>query len=178
VTITHSHRRAGLAALLATGVLLLGACGGDDDDANDDATEEADGESTGQEAEDTSTPTPSVDPDAPAADSDFCQGAMAAITASVNPNGGEEGDASLEAAENLEAPEEIAEAWTNVLSTSREMADLDYTDPEASAQAQAAYEEIADDQAQIITYLQEDCGIDLGAGPTDGTVPTPPTTGA
>lgn len=177
MTITHSHRRAGLAALLATGVLLLGACGGDDDDAGDDATEEeAGGESSANETGDTSIPAPAVDPDAPAADSDFCQGAMAAITASVNPNGGEEGDASLEAAENLEAPDEIAEAWTNVLSTSREMADLDYTDPEASAQAQAAYEEIADDQAQIITYLQEDCGIDLGTGPTDGSAP--PTTGA
>ncbi len=178
MTITHSHRRAGLAALLATGVLLLGACGGDDDDAGDDSTEEEAGESSANETGDTSIPAPSVDPDAPAADSDFCQGAMAAITASVNPNGGEEGDASLEAAENLDAPEEIAEAWTNVLSTSQEMADLDYTDPEASAQAQAAYEEIADDQAQIITYLQEDCGIDLGAGPTDGTAPAPPTTGA
>lgn len=178
MTITHSHRRAGLAALLATGVLLLGACGGDDDDAgDDDATEEeAGGESSANETGDTSIPPPSVDPDAPAADSDFCQGAMSAITASVNPNGGEEGDASLEAAEQLDAPEEIAEAWTNVLSTSREMADLDYTDPEASAQAQAAYEGIADDQAQIITYLQEDCGIDLGAGPTDGSAP--PTTGA
>lgn len=175
MTITHSHRRAGLAALLATGVLLLGACGGDDDDASDDSTEEAGGDASANETGDTSTPAPSVDPDAPAADSEFCQGAVAAITASTNPNASED-DASLEAAQQLEAPDEIAEAWTNVLSTSQEMADLDYTDPEASAQAQAAYEEIADDQAQIITYLQEDCGIDLGAGPTDGSAP--PTTGA
>lgn len=178
MTITHSHRRAGFAALLATGVLLLGACGGDDDDASDDTSEEAtDDAGAAEDTGDTTTPTPSVDPDAPAADSDFCQGAMAAITASVNPTGDQD-DASLETAQSLEAPEEIAEAWSNVLATSQEMADLDYTDPEASAQAQAAYEAIADDQAQVITYLQEDCGIDLGAGTTDGSVPTPPTTGA
>jgi len=177
VTITHSHRRAGLAALLATGVLLLGACGGDDDDAADDSEETTDDAGAAEDTGDSTSPTPSVDPDAPAADSDFCQGAMAAITASVNPNGDQD-DASLETAQNLDAPEEIADAWNNVLSTSQEMADLDYTDPEASAQAQAAYEEIADDQAQVITYLQQDCGIDLGAGPTDGSVPSPPTTGA
>lgn len=177
MTITHSHRRAGLAALLATGVLLLGACGGDDDDASDDASEETDDAGTAEESADSTSPAPNVDPNAPAADSDFCQGAMSAITASVNPNGDQD-DASLESAQALDAPEEIAEAWNNVLATSEEMSGLDYTDPEASAQAQAAYEEIADDQAQVITYLQEDCGIDLGAGPTDGSVPTPPTTGA
>ncbi|HEY8545352.1 MAG TPA: hypothetical protein VIL36_09910 [Acidimicrobiales bacterium] len=181
MTITHSHRRAGL-ALLATGVLLMGACGGgdDDEDAREDQTEETDeetgGESSANETDVTSTPLPSVNPDAPAADSEFCQGAMAAISASVS-QGADGDDGSLDAAEQLEAPDEIAEAWHNVLSTSREMADLDYTDPEASTRAQQAYEEIADDQALIISYLQEDCGIDLGAG-TDGSVPTPPSTGA
>ena len=181
MTIKHSHRRAGLAALLTTGVLLLGACGGgdDDDEATDDqTTEDGAGDDAAADNADPSVPTPSIDPDAPDADSNFCQGAMAAITASVNPNA-EEGDASLEAAEALDAPEEIAEAWNNVLSTSRDMADIDYTDPEASAEAQQAYEQIADDQAAVITYLQEGCGIDLGAGSSGSTtVPVPPTTGA
>jgi hypothetical protein len=175
VTITHTTWRAGLAALLATGVLVLGACGGGDDDAKDDETEEeasGDDASTA-ESDGQTSPTPSVNPEAPAADSDFCQGALQAMTAQVDPND-PSGDASLEAALALDAPDEIAEAWENVMTVARDMTEIDYNDPEAAAQAQAAYQEIADDQTKVMEYIQTDCGI---GAPPPSSVPSAPTTG-
>lgn len=191
MTITPTNWRAGFAALLASGVLLLGACSdGDDETSTDDESSEEDqsaqnegGEGEGGEGEgETEGQAPEIDPDAPEADSEFCQGAMAAITMDVNPSTDpEDGDASLSAAEELEAPEEIAESWDMVLATSRQMAELDYQDPSAQEQAMAAYEEIAPHQARIIEYLQDSCGIDLGAGsetPPTGPASPDPTAGA
>jgi hypothetical protein len=178
VTITTTNWRASLAALLATGMLLLGACGGDDDDASDESTDQSDEDAanTDDSTDASDAPTPSIDSDAPAADSDFCQGAMAAITASADPEN-PESDAGLAAAEALEAPDEIADAWANVLSTSRELQEIDYSDPEAQQRAMDAYNAIAADQAAVISYLQNDCGINVGGDSTATTDPTATTGG-
>jgi len=177
VTITTTNWRAGLAALLATGVLLLGACSDGDDDATDDegTEDQADdnaaadsGDSTDDGADSGEIPTPSVDPDAPAADSDFCQGAIAAMTASANPATADD-DGGYAAAEALEAPDEIAEAWSNILAVLRGLRDLDTSDPAAAQQATEAFNEIQDDQAAVMEYLQNDCGISGGSESPDPT---------
>jgi len=152
VTITTTNWRAGFAALLATGVLLLGACSDGDDDAADDETSD---EAQDQSAPDDSTATdePVLNPDAPAADSDFCKGAIDAISMEVDPEDTAD-DASLSAAEDLEAPEEIRDEWNKVLETSRSMATIDYTDPAAAEQASAAYEEIAGAEVDAAVRLR------------------------
>jgi hypothetical protein len=168
VTITTTNWRASLAALLATGVLLLGACSDGDEDADEAETsdeDQSDAADTGDEVDEVDeVDEPTIDPDAPEADSEFCEGAIAAISMEVDPEAAAD-DASLAAAEDLDPPDAIAEEWARVLATSRAMAEIDYTDPAAQEQASAAYEEIADDQAKVISYLQSDCGIDLGTAP-------------
>lgn len=175
MTTTTTSWRAMLAAMVATGALLLSACGdGDDkadkDDKNDkkDESSESDQSATGDEG-------PILDPNAPEADSDFCKGAVALMSMTTDPEG--EDDASLDAAEALDPPDAIAEDWDKLMATTRQMQDIDYNDPEASEQAMAAYQDIADEQTKVMTYLQDQCGINVGMPGDSADSEAPPTTG-
>lgn len=166
MTITTTNWRAGFAALLATGVLLLGACSdGDDDAADDETTDEAEDQSA---AEGETPDEPSLDPDAPAADSEFCTGFLEATAAAGSPDGSAD-DGGLAAAEALDPPDEIAEEWDRLIATSREMAELDPEDPASVERATAAAEDLAGDQSTIMEYLQTQCGMDPSAGGPDPT---------
>lgn len=159
--------RTTIAALLATGVLLLGACSdGDDDAKKDDKSSETDDQNAADAGDDSAADDgPIIDPDAPEADSEFCKGAIDVVSMDVSADAAGTKDA-LEAADALEAPDEIAAEWDKVIATALAMQDVDPNDPEASQQAMAAYTDIEDENAKIVSYLQEQCGINTGATDT------------
>ena len=166
MTTSTMNWRATIAALLATGVLLLGACSDGDDDAkkDDDKSSETDDQNAA-DAGDNGDDGPIIDPDAPEADSEFCKGAIDVVSMDVSADAAGTKDA-LEAADALEAPDEIAAEWDKVIATALAMQDVDPNDPEAAQQAMAAYTDIEDENAKIVSYLQEQCGINTGAPDT------------
>jgi hypothetical protein len=147
-----------VAALLATGLFVLGACGGDDDDSKGKKN------SGDQTAESTATTIPPFDKNAPAADSKFCKDAIALIQKSVNPNEASSNEQQLEDALKLDPPAEIADAWRNVLTTEQEIEKLDPKDPKASEKAATAANKVQADQGKIVTYLTTKCGINMTSG--------------
>ena len=172
--------RATIAALLATGVLLLGACSDGDDDAkkDDDKSSESDDQNAADAGDngDAANDGPIIDPDAPEADSEFCKGAIEVVSMDVSADAAGTTDA-LEAAGALDPPDEIAAEWDKVISTALALQDVDPNDPAASQQAMEAYTDIEDENAKIVSYLQEQCGIDTGT-PDPSTDTGSVTTGA
>lgn len=177
MTTPTTNWRTAIAALLATGVLLLGACSdGDEGSKKDkDDSSESDDQNAADDG-DSADEGPAIDPDAPEADSEFCKDAVGVVSMDVSADA-EGTKEALEAAGALEPPEEIAAAWEHVIATALEMQDLDPTDPEASQRATEAYTEIQEDNAKVVTYLQEKCGIGVGA-PETSTDSGSATTGA
>lgn len=176
MTTTTTSWRATLAALIATGALLLGACGdGDSDKADKDKDTDKD-ESAQDDQAAAADDGPILDPDAPEADSQFCKDAVELMTMSSEAESGEE-DPSLAAAEALEPPDEIAADWDKLMATTRQMQEVDSNDPAASEQAAAAYQDIADEQLKVMTYLQDQCGINVGMPGSDTGSEAPPSGG-
>jgi hypothetical protein len=69
----------------------------------------------------------------------------------------------LDGLESLDPPEEIADAYQKVIDVSRQTSELDVEDPEAVEEMQQLSEEAADAEAEVTTFLREECEIDLGA---------------
>jgi hypothetical protein len=150
-------RRSTLGGALLAAVLLLGACSdGDSDDAKDAEGNQDDTAET--ETTDTSVDEPSINPDAPEADSQFCKDATELVT------GGDATDEeAMSFAESLEPPEEIAQEWTAMIAGARAVTEAEASgDPEAAAKATEAYAAMNDDVTKVLQYLQEQCGIDAG----------------
>ncbi|HEX5947283.1 MAG TPA: hypothetical protein VFY82_13440 [Acidimicrobiales bacterium] len=70
----------------------------------------------------------------------------------------------IEALEALDPPDEIAEDYDVMLEASRNTADVDQSDPEAMADAQAEIEAAGEAQARVFAYLDEECGVTPGGG--------------
>lgn len=153
-------KRTTLGGAVLAAVLLFGACSdGDPKDAADekdstDTTEDTDATETSEGGDQ-----PSINPDAPEAGSAFCEGAAELVMSEAS-------DAEAMAfAESLDPPDEIAEEWTAMISAAKAVNEADASgDPEAAAQATEAYNAITEDITKVITYFQEQCGIDAGAG--------------
>lgn len=72
----------------------------------------------------------------------------------------------LDGLEGLDPPAEIADAYQKVIDASRQSNDLDPEDPEALEEMQQLSEDAAEAEAEVTTFLADECGIDLGA-PTE-----------
>jgi len=176
---TATTWRRTLAALLAAGLLFVGACGGDDDDdakGKDKSSEDKDeDQSATDDNGDNGDSGPNVNPDAPDADTPFCKDAIQMIQRSYDPNAEVSSSDELDAALKLDPPDEIAESWTKYLNAAKEIEKIDLADPEASSKASATYERVQGDLAKIIDYLKNSCGIDpdpTDTGASDGSTVT------
>jgi hypothetical protein len=152
-----------IAGLLAAGLLVLGACGGDDDDkAKDDKAKDSKDQAATEATDNkdnTATSGPQVDKNAPAAGTKFCKDAIAMIARSMNPNDRSTNEEQLAAAAKLDPPDEISDAWGHLISTQREISKLDPKDPTAAQKASEAAQKVAADQVAIQEYLGKKCGI-------------------
>jgi hypothetical protein len=175
MTNTTTWRRA-LAALLAAGLLAVGACGGDDDDAKTkDKSSEDKGDDKTATDDNSDDVVPDLNPDAPEADSKFCKDAITMIQASYDPNYEASSDSELAAALKLDPPDEIADSWTTYLTAARDIEKIDINDPEAAAKASETYERVQGDLTKILDYLEHKCGIDPNpgdSGASDGSTVT------
>jgi hypothetical protein len=73
----------------------------------------------------------------------------------------------LDELESLDPPDEIADAYQKVIDVSRQSSEVDIEDPEAVEEVQQLGEEAADAEEDVAAFLQDECGIDLGA-PSEG----------
>jgi hypothetical protein len=154
-------KRTTLGGAVLAAVLLFGACSdGDPKDAADDkdSTDTTDDTESTDTSED-GTDQPSINPDAPEAGSQFCEDAAELVMSQAS-------DAEAMAfAESLDPPDDIAEEWTAMISAAKAVNEADASgDPEAAAKATEAYNAITEDITKVITYFQEQCGIDAGTG--------------
>jgi hypothetical protein len=79
--------------------------------------------------------------------------------------------AVVDALDELDPPEEIADDYTTVIDAGRRLADLDPDDPAAVEEAQQLSEEAAAAQGRVSDFLSTECGIDLsssGSADTSG----------
>ena len=72
----------------------------------------------------------------------------------------------LDGLESLDPPEEIADAYEKVIDVSRQTSELDVEDPAAVEEMQQLSEEAAEAEAEVTTFLTDECEIDLG-GPAE-----------
>ena len=79
--------------------------------------------------------------------------------------------AVVDALDELDPPDEIADDYATVIDAGRRLADLDPNDPAAVEEAQQLSEEAAAAQERVSELLETECGIDLtssGDGETSG----------
>jgi hypothetical protein len=79
--------------------------------------------------------------------------------------------AVVDALDELDPPDEIADDYATVIDTGRRLADLDPNDPAAVEEAQQLSEEAVAAQGRVSEFLGSECGIDLtssGSGETSG----------
>jgi hypothetical protein len=79
--------------------------------------------------------------------------------------------AVVDALDELDPPDEIADDYTTVIDVGRRLADLDPDDPAAVEEAQQLSEEAAAAQGRVSDFLSTECGIDLsssGSADTSG----------
>jgi hypothetical protein len=79
--------------------------------------------------------------------------------------------AVVDALDELDPPDEIADDYTTVIDAGRRLADLDPDDPAAVEEAQQLSEEAAAAQGRVSDFLSTECGIDLsssGSADTSG----------
>jgi len=79
--------------------------------------------------------------------------------------------AVVDALDELDPPDEIADDYATVIDAGRRLADLDPNDPAAVEEAQQLSEEAAAAQERVSELLETECGIDLtssGDGDTSG----------
>jgi hypothetical protein len=153
-------------------VLLLTACGGSDDEGGT-ASETTAATTSSAPAETTSA--------APEADSEFCTEAADFGQSISSSFSGTEDPAEAEAQirqaaeqiRGIEPPAEIADDWTALADGFERLADTvggatSPNDPEAAAKLQQELQGLQEAGTNVQTYLQEECGIDTGAGATSG----------
>ncbi len=87
---------------------------------------------------------------------------------SEDPEAANDTDAVLEALEELDPPEEIADDFQTVVDVTRQTADVDVEDPEALAEAQELSENAAEANERVGTFLDDECGVDTGSGSSGG----------
>jgi hypothetical protein len=79
--------------------------------------------------------------------------------------------AVVDALDELDPPDEIADDYATVIDVGRRLADLDPSDPAAVEEAQQLSEEAAAAQGRVSDFLSTECGIDLsssGSADTSG----------
>ncbi len=133
-----------LIALAAAGLLVAGGCSDSDSGdptGDEESADNGDGESSG------------------GGDSeDFCADFQALDDRfSADPEASEE--EVIEALESLDPPEEIADDFATMIEVSRSTSNVDQSDPEAMADAQAELEGATEAQTRVFTYLDEECGV-------------------
>lgn len=146
--------RTTMTALVVAGALLLGACGGDDDDTAD--------EDKSTDENDTNT---DVEADGPAADTPFCKDVLELFSNSETQANAT--DEAIAAARAIEPPAELAEDWDKWIGGVEQMsapdAQLDPADPNAVASAEDVYESAQN----VFTYIGTECGAPGFVPPTD-----------
>ena len=148
-----------MTGFLAVGVLLLGACGGDDDDKADDGTK----------TDEESTDNP-ITGDGPAADTPFCQDVLELFNGSTNVDAASE---AIAAAREIEPPDELADDWDKWISGVAEMSSPDVTLDPSDPAAAAAYQEVYEAAGNVFAYIGTECGAEGFAPPsTDPTATT------
>jgi hypothetical protein len=141
-----------LIGLAAAGLLLVTGCSDSDDESGGDAA------SGGGSSE------------------DFCGDFQALDDRfSEDPEAVSDPEQVIEALEDLEPPDEIADDYATVLDVSRQTAEIDLEDPEAMEEAQQLSEDAAGAQERVSIYLADECGIepagsDDDSGSTEGSV--------
>jgi hypothetical protein len=79
--------------------------------------------------------------------------------------------AVVDALDELDPPDEIADDYATVIDAGRRLADLDPNDPAAVEEAQQQSQEAAAAQGRVSEFLETECEIDLtpsGSGDTSG----------
>ena len=69
--------------------------------------------------------------------------------------------AVVDALDELDPPDEIADDYATVIDAGRRLADLDPSDPDAVEEAQQLSEEATAAQGRVSEFLETECGIDL-----------------
>ncbi len=77
-----------------------------------------------------------------------------------DPEAASDPDTVVEALEELDPPDEIADDLATVLDAARGLAELDPSDPDAAEQAQELNDEAADAQSRVSDYIDENCELD------------------
>lgn len=88
-----------------------------------------------------------------------------------DPEAAADTEAVVDALDELDPPEEIADDYAAVIEAGRRLAELDPNDPDAVEEAQALSEDATAAQARVSEFLETECGIDLtsqGGGDTSG----------
>ena len=82
-----------------------------------------------------------------------------------DPEAAADAEQVLDGLESLDPPAEIEDAYQTVIDASRRTNELDLEDPEAVEEMQQLSQDAAEAEAEVTTFLQDECGIDLGAPP-------------
>ena len=155
----------GLAAVVATGALLLGACGGDDDDAEGSQRSDAP-ETTARpdsDADDATTTTAGGSDEGATGSSanadeigemDFCDGFRAAIRL--------DSATALAGARQLEPPDQIAADWQVFLDFAESSMSADPA-PGSAADVEAAGAAAQEATTHILDYVGQECGYSVDA---------------
>lgn len=77
--------------------------------------------------------------------------------------------AVVDALDELDPPEDIAEDFDTVIDAGRRLADLDPSDPAAVEEAQQLSEEATAAQGRVSDFLETECGVDLNSSGSDDT---------
>lgn len=125
--------RRSLIGVVVASVLVLGACGGDDDDA---------------------------------ASGDFCS-TMEDLVQSASQDEADP-DAARETLNELEPPEEIADAWDQYVPLITRAGDIDPEDSEAQAEYQEDLQQAQEAGTEINQYLADECDIAEASTPSAG----------
>jgi hypothetical protein len=96
--------------------------------------------------------------------SEFCDGFEALNDRfAEDPEAASDAGQVLDDLESLDPPDEIADSYEKVIDVSRRSSEVDFEDPEAVEEMQQLGEEAAEAEEEVAAFLQDECGIDIGA---------------